>query len=168
MTLDQINELEREEFIKVLGAIFEHSPWVADRAWLRRPFTSVAHLHDAMCSSVAASDEESKLALIHAHPQLLGKAALRGKLSEASEREQNEAGLDQCSKEELARLTELNRDYDRRFGFPFILAVRDYTRQDIIDNLAKRMANSREQEIVEAIAQIERIALHRLLEAIED
>jgi len=168
MTLEQLNALTQDEFTEALGGIFEHSPWVAARSWPRRPFASVADLHAAMCASVAASDEASKLALIRAHPQLAGKAAVRGELSEASASEQSGAGLDRCSPEEFARLTELNRDYEQRFGFPFILAVRGKTRQGIIDNLSARLGNTHEQEVAEALRQIERIAQFRLIDAITD
>jgi 2-oxo-4-hydroxy-4-carboxy-5-ureidoimidazoline decarboxylase len=168
MTLEQLNALTQDEFTDALGGIFEHSPWVAARSWPRRPFASVADLHAAMCASVAASDDASKLALIRAHPQLAGKAAVRGELSEASASEQSGAGLDRCSPEEFARLTALNRDYEQRFGFPFILAVRGTTRQGIIDNLSARLGNTREQEIAEALRQIERIAQFRLIDAIAD
>lgn len=168
MTLDQLNAMPRDQFTNTLGAIFEHSPWVARRAWEKRPFASVPALHEAMCASVAASDDATKLALIRAHPPLAGKAALRDELTAASKSEQHAAGLDQCSPDELSRLTELTGAYDRRFGFPFILAVRDHTRQSILDNLSTRMANTREQEIAEALRQIERIALLRLAGAIAD
>ena len=168
MTLDQLNALERDDFSNALGAIFEHSPWVADRSWKSRPFTSLAALHAAMCASVAASDDTAKLALIRAHPQLAGKAAVRGELSDASRREQSAAGLDQCSPEEFARINELTRDYDQRFGFPFILAVRDHTRQSIIDSLARRIGHTRDEEIAEALRQIERIALLRLISVVAD
>jgi len=166
MTLDQLNAMPRDQFTDTLGAIFEHSPWVAERAWEMRPFSNVSALHAAMCASVAASDDTAKMALIRAHPPLAGKAALRGELTTASKSEQHAAGLDKCSPEELSRLTEVTRDYDRRFGIPFILAVRDHTRQSILDNLSARMGNTREQEIAEALRQIERIALLRLTGAI--
>lgn len=166
MTLDQLNAMPRDQFTGALGAIFEHSPWVAERAWEKRPFASVSDLHAAMCASVAASDDATKLALIRAHPPLAGKATLRDELTAASKSEQHAAGLDQCSPDELSRLTNLTRAYDQRFDFPFILAVRDHTRQSILDELSARLGNSREQEIAEALRQIERIALLRLTGAI--
>lgn len=168
MTLEQLNALTQEEFIETLGGIFEHSPWVAERSWPQRPFASVAKLLAAMCAIVAASDDASKLALIRAHPQLAGKTAVRGELSEASASEQSGAGLDRCSPEEFVQLTKLNDDYEQRFGFPFILAVRGKTRQGIVDNLGTRIGNTREQEIAEALRQIERIAQLRLSDAISD
>jgi 2-oxo-4-hydroxy-4-carboxy-5-ureidoimidazoline decarboxylase len=162
MTLAELNGMDRARFTESLGAIFEHSPWVAERAFARRPFPTLGDLHAAMCAAVAASDDDARLALIRAHPQLASKAALRGELSADSQREQNAVGLDQCSPEELARLTELNRDYEARFGFPFIVAVRDHTRQGIIALLEQRLHHTREQEIAEALRQIERIARLRL------
>jgi len=168
MTLDQLNNLSRDEFVDRLGGIFEHSPWVAERSWQKRPFDSVDELHAAMCASVAASKDGAKLTLIRAHPQLAGKAAVRGELSAASATEQSGAGLDRCSPEEFARLNELNSDYEQRFGFPFIVAVRGLSRQGIIDNMAARIDNTREQEIAEALQQIERIARLRLADAIAD
>ena len=168
MTLEQLNALPKDEFVETLGGIFEHSPWVAERSWQQQPFASLGELHAAMCASVAASNDASKLALIRAHPQLAGIAAVRGELSTASASEQSGAGLDRCSPEEFAKLTELNRDYEQRFGFPFILAVRGKTRQGIIDNLDARIGNTREQEIAEALRQIERIAQLRLTDVISD
>ena len=105
--------------------------------------------------------------MIRAHPELAGRAAIRGELTEASSREQSGAGLDQCSAEEFAELTRLNRAYNERFGFPFILAVRGHTRSSIIANMAERLGNSRETEIATALAQIERIALLRLRDLLE-
>ena len=162
MRLESLNAMDCEQFRDALGAVFEHSPWVAEGAWARRPFASLAELHAAMSAAVAASDEATRLALIRAHPQLASKAALRGELTQDSQREQSSVGLDQCSPEELARITELNRDYDRRFGFPFIIAVRDHSRQGIIGNMETRLGRTHEQEIAEALRQIERIAWLRL------
>ncbi len=167
MTLDQLNALNQEDFTRTLGAIFEHSPWVAEQTWPQRPFASVDALHAALCATLAAAGEAAQLTLIRAHPQLAGKAAVRGELTAASRSEQNSAGLDQCSPEEFARLNELNARYQDKFDFPFILAVRGHTRQSIIDNLSARLNHSREQEIAEALRQIERIAALRLADALQ-
>lgn len=166
MTLDQLNALDREAFTRALGAVFEHSPWVAAGAWLQRPYTSVEALHAAMCGVVRQAGPAAQLALIRAHPQLAGKAAVAGALSADSTREQRGAGLDQCSPEEYLRLTELNARYIARFGFPFILAVRGCTRQGIIANMAARVDNHRQAEMNEALRQIERIAALRLADLI--
>ena len=162
MTPAELNDLSQEQFTAILGGIFEHSPWIAAASWSQRPFCDVEALHAAMCRVLADADDEAKLRLIRAHPELAGRAAIRGELTEASSREQSGAGLDQCSAEEFAELTRLNRAYNERFGFPFILAVRGHTRSSIIANMAERLGNSRETEIATALAQIERIALLRL------
>ena len=162
MTLDQLNRFSQTEFTAALGGIFEHSPWIPEATWPRRPFASVDALHAALCATLAAADLDAKLALIRAHPELAGKLAIRGELTDASTREQAGAGLNLCSPEEFARLTELNSAYNTRFGFPFILAVRGHDRSSIIANMGQRIDNDRDTEIATALAQIERIAGFRL------
>lgn len=166
MTLDQLNALDREAFTRALGAVFEHSPWVAERAWPQRPFASLEALHAAMCEAVRQAGPAAQLNLIRAHPQLAGKAAIAGELSADSAREQRGAGLDQCSPEEYLRLTELNAHYQARFGFPYILAVRGHTRTSILADLAARLPNARQAEMLEALRQIERIAALRLADLV--
>lgn len=161
-TLDQLNAMPREMFRSTLAGIFEHSPWVPERTWSCRPFADIAELHTAMCDVVASADREEQLALIRAHPQLAGKAAIRGELTAASTAEQSGAGLDQCNSEEFAKITSLNTAYMDRFGFPFILAVRGNTRATIIGALEQRMNNGADAEFAEALRQIEKIALFRL------
>jgi len=162
MTITELNALDRAGFVAALGAIFEHSPWVADEVWPLRPFAGLDDLHAALCKAVVDADETQRLALLRAHPQLAGKAALRGELTADSTREQQGAGLDQCSPEEYARLHALNARYEQRFGFPFILAVRGHTRGSILANMAARVDNTREDEFAEALHQVERIARFRL------
>ncbi|MBK9656879.1 MAG: 2-oxo-4-hydroxy-4-carboxy-5-ureidoimidazoline decarboxylase [Rhodanobacteraceae bacterium] len=162
MNLTELNGLSQADFTAALAGIFEHSPWIPEATWPRRPFASVDELHAQMCATLAAADLDAKLALIRAHPELAGKLAIRGELTDASLREQAGAGLNQCSPEEFSRLTELNAAYIARFGFPFILAVRGHDRDSIIANMAARVANEREVEIATALAQIERIAGFRL------
>lgn len=166
ISLDQLNQLEQFAFATTLADIFEHSPWVAELSWPRRPFSTVEDLHAAMCHTLAAADDDAKLRLIRAHPRLAGKAAIRGELTAASTQEQSGAGLGQCSPEEFARITELNDAYDARFGFPFILAVRGHHRASIIANMAARIDNDRDTEVAEALRQIERIAAFRLADKI--
>jgi 2-oxo-4-hydroxy-4-carboxy-5-ureidoimidazoline decarboxylase len=166
VTIDELNAMDETRFVAHLGGVFEHSPWVADGAWAARPFASIDALHAAMCEVVAGAGRERQLALIRTHPELAGKAAVRGELTDASTREQRGAGLDQCSPDEYARLTELNAAYTARFGFPFILAVRGHTRQSIIDNMAARLGNGHDAERAEALRQIERIAAFRLADMI--
>ena len=162
MTLDELNAFDRTRFVDLLGGVFEHSPWVADAAWQRRPFASVAALHAAMLDAVNASGSEKQLALIRAHPELAGKAAMRGELTADSAREQSGAGLRHCSPEEFAQLQELNRAYAAKFGFPFVIAVAGLDRAGIVAAFARRLANDRDAERIEALAQIGRIARIRL------
>lgn len=161
-TLQQINAMDRATFTRTLGGIFEHSPWIAEAAWARRPFASVAGLHAAMLAELDAGGESAQLALIRAHPELAGKAAVRGELTEESKSEQRGAGLDQCSPEEFARLTELNAAYGAKFGFPFILAVRGHTRESVLANMAARIDNDPAVELRTALEQIARIGELRL------
>jgi 2-oxo-4-hydroxy-4-carboxy-5-ureidoimidazoline decarboxylase len=137
---------------------------VAARAWDARPFADIDALHAAMARAVATARAEEQLALIRAHPELAGKAALRGELTRESENEQGRAGLNQCSPAELARLTELNQAYRAKFGFPFILAVAGHTRASIIEIFSRRVGHDAATERAECLRQIGRIALIRLRE----
>jgi 2-oxo-4-hydroxy-4-carboxy-5-ureidoimidazoline decarboxylase len=162
MTLAELNAMHEQEFVRTLGGIFEHSPWVAQRAFAERPFPSVDALHAAMMRAVDHATDLGKLTLLRAHPELAGKAAIRGELTADSKSEQAGAGLSHCSPEEYARLTDLNARYNARFGFPFILAVKGYDRAGIIREFARRLNNERAAEFVEALAQVARIARFRL------
>jgi 2-oxo-4-hydroxy-4-carboxy-5-ureidoimidazoline decarboxylase len=162
MTLWEVNRISSGAFTTALGGIFEHSPWVAERASAARPFAGIAELHDAMMAAVRAASEEMQLALIRAHPELAGKDAIRGQLTPDSALEQSRAGLNQCSADELARLSALNTAYNARFGFPFILAVKGYDRADVLREFARRVECDREAEREEALAQIAQITRSRL------
>lgn len=162
ITLAQLNAATPEDFIAALGAIYEHSPWVAQNVLPRRPFANEEALAEAMRQAVAAASVEARLQLIRAHPQLAGKAAIAGELTEHSTREQSGAGLDRCTPEEYAQLTTLNDAYQQKFGFPFILAVRGHTRASIIAAMAQRLEHDADAERAEALAQIDRIAGFRL------
>lgn len=159
-----LSALDQSSFVSRLDGIFEHSPWVAERAWLMRPFGALEELQQALCRCMRDATHEEKLALICAHPELAGRAAMRGEMAEASVREQAGARLDACSPEEYARLHQLNALYREKFGFPFILAVRGLNRAEIIASFASRLENSPEQEFEQALYQIERIASFRLSE----
>jgi 2-oxo-4-hydroxy-4-carboxy-5-ureidoimidazoline decarboxylase len=162
MTLTQINALDQDRFVALLGGIFEHSPWVAQRVAGARPFPSVDALHRAMVAEVEHASADERLALLRAHPELAGRAAVRDELTPDSKREQAGAGLSECSPDEFARLTELNARYLARFRFPFILAVKGYDRAGIIDEFARRVDNDPDDELAEAMAQIARITRFRL------
>lgn len=155
--------LSEEQFLAVYGGIYEHSPWVAQAVWDARPLPdTVDALHTAMKAAVDAAPRERRLALIRAHPDLAGRAAVAGALSAASTAEQAGAGLDRCSPDEVAAFQELNAAYKARFGFPFVIAVRGLDRGDILDAFRRRLANDADTEFDTAIGQIHTIARLRL------
>ncbi len=162
MTIDDVNRMDEAEFIATLGGIFEHSPWVAQRAFAARPFADVAALHAAMVAAVDRASAAEQLALLRAHPELAGKAAVRGELTADSTREQSGAGLAHCTPEEFAAITALNRRYSDTFGFPFILAVMGYDRAGILREFARRVEHDPATEFAECLAQVAKIARFRL------
>lgn len=166
--IDQLSALDCAGFVAALDGIFEHSPWVAERAWAKRPFADPAALREALVAAMMAASHEEQLALIRAHPELAGRAAVAGTLTEESTREQAGARLDRCSPEEFARLQALNASYNARFGFPFILAVRGLDRAGIIECFAARVENEADAEFAEALRQIARIAALRLQDRFSD
>ena len=161
-TLDQLNTMPADTFVTVLAGIFEHSPWVPEAAAKQRPFKDIDTLHAAMSHIVESAGDDRQLALINAHPELAGKAAVRGELTAESTREQSGACLGQCTQEEFDKLLRLNAAYREKFGFPFILAVRGYDRHGIIANFEARVNNSRADELRASLDQIYRIARFRL------
>ena len=124
LSLDQLNAAPRETFTALLDGTYEHSPWIAAAAWERRPFASLAQLKHALVQTVRDAGREAQFELIRAHPELAGKAMVSKTLTAESTNEQGKAGLTDCTPEEFARIQQLNTDYNARFGFPFILAVR--------------------------------------------
>ena len=168
ITLAELNAMPAAAFTARLGAIFEHSPWVAERAAARRPFGSVSELHAAMADVVRTASEDERLRLIRAHPELAGKAAVRGELTDESTREQKGAGLDQCNVEEFERMQDLNRRYNEKFGFPFVIAVKGHDRHSILRAFAERLENARDVEAGECIEQIVRIGGFRLADAVQE
>ena len=157
-TLHELNACDRARFVAALGWIFEDSPWVAERAWQRRPFAHVDDLHAAMTSEVAAATRDEQLALLRAHPDL----GARAQMSRASTGEQAGAGLDRLSDEEFERLQQLNAAYRQKFGYPFLFAVTGRTTQHILDALTRRLPADPAEEFAEALRQVYRIARVRL------
>ena len=168
MSIEQVNALTQEEFKAALGHLFEGSPWIAEQAWQARPFRNVQHLHEEMCRVMYEAPVERQLALIRAHPDLVGRAALAGTLSPESTREQSAAGLDRLTPQEIATFTRLNRQYRQKFGFPFVICARENRKESILTGFATRLRNTREQEIATALAEIAKIARLRLLDAVYD
>ena len=158
MTIDELNQRGREDFVSAIGWVFEESPWVAARGWERRPFGSLDDLHATLASIVGSAAHGEQIALLKAHPDL----GARGPMPIVSEQEQSGAGLSDLRPDDVDRLTALNAAYTNKFGFPFIYAVKGATKQDILDALNRRLASSRDDEITEALRQVYRIARFRL------
>ena len=153
--------MTRDDFLARYGAIYEASPWVAEEAWEAGAREGEA-LAAAMRRVVDEAPRERRLALIRAHPELAGRAAIAGDMAEASKQEQSGAGLDQCTSEEFADFQRLNSAYNARFGFPFIIAVKGYDRAGILSEFRRRLDNEPAVEFDTAIDQIHRIAGFRL------
>ena len=164
--LDTLNNLPVDEFTSILGAIFEHSPWVPRRAAAARPFSSRLELLDAMRAVVQAAPAEEQLGLIRAHPQLGARGRKRMELTEASSREQRRAGLDACTDEEFAELMRLNAAYVQKFSFPFILAVRGHDPNSILASLEGRLNSDLDSERYTALTQIGLIGGYRLADVV--
>ena len=162
ISLTRLNTMPSEDFVRWLGGVFEHSPWVAEQAAVHRPFPAIDDLHAQMVRQIQMAGFEAQLTLIRAHPELAGKAAVRGELTPESTSEQAGAGLDQCSPDEFARLNQLNQAYREKFGFPFILAVKGYDRAGIISQFERRLGLDLEAELQESLQQIFRIGRFRL------
>jgi allantoate deiminase/N-carbamoyl-L-amino-acid hydrolase len=166
-TLLDLNTCDAATFIDALRGIYEHSPWIPERAAFQRPFASLAALKLALQAAVSGASEDEQLSLLRAHPELAGKAAIAGELTAESTGEQAASGLNRCSPEEYALLHRLNAAYNDKFGFPFILAVKGptgkgLTRQAIIATFERRLKNRRQDELQEALRQVHRIAEIRL------
>ncbi len=166
-TLGELNGSSRAEFTASLGHLFEHSPWVAEETWGRRPFRDAAELHAALCATMRGASEERKKVLICAHPDLAGRLAVVGTLTAESAREQASAGLDRMSEEDMARFQESNAAYRDKFGFPFIICARLNAREAIVAAMRTRMENSGGEEKETALAEIEKIAWLRLQDVLK-
>jgi 2-oxo-4-hydroxy-4-carboxy-5-ureidoimidazoline decarboxylase len=162
MSLDELNVCEPPQFVAVLAAIYEHSPWVAEAVAARRPFASLADLHESMSAVVREASDMSKRALLKAHPDLAGKAARAGELTADSKSEQHSAGLDRLSDQEFNELHRLNKAYHDKFGFPFIICVRRHGKDSIFRQFDMRLRNDIATEFDTALIEVFRIAALRL------
>jgi N-carbamoyl-L-amino-acid hydrolase len=167
LTIRRLNAAPADEAVALLDGIYEHSPWIAAAAIARRPFADLADLARALVDATRAGGRDAQLALLRAHPRLAGKAMVAGTLTAESADEQTRSGLTQCSPGEFTRLHTLNDAYDRRFGWPFILAVRGptgkgLTRAEIIETFERRVASDRDTEFDECLRNVHRIAELRL------
>jgi 2-oxo-4-hydroxy-4-carboxy-5-ureidoimidazoline decarboxylase len=163
MRLDDLNALGQVQFVAAIGWVFEHSPWVAEQAWIQRPFPSLEALSSGMNAVVESARHEEQLALLRAHPDL----GTRAKVSLSSGREQAGAGLDKLTPDEHATLLRLNTAYKDKFGFPFLYAVKGASKADILDALRKRLDRTADEEFATALQQVYRIARFRLEEIIQ-
>ena len=161
-SLSEVNRFDRGAFVRMIGPVFEHSPWIAETAWAMRPFADIAALHRALCQTVTEAGEPKKLALICAHPDLVGHAALAGSLTAASTREQANAGLNRLSPEEISLFQRYNQEYREKFGFPFVICARLNKKEAILGGFDKRLKHTRAEEIAAALEEISKIAWLRL------
>ncbi len=168
ISLTDLNACDRHGFVAIAGPLFEHSPWIAERAWPQRPFATRRQLHEVLCAVVHRASLDEQLALIRAHPDLVGQAALAGTLTPHSHAEQTAAGLDRLSPEEIAAFERFNAAYHHKFGFPFVICARQNKKDAILAAFPVRMANTREREIATALDEIARIAWLRLSDAVSE
>ncbi|MDD9910795.1 MAG: 2-oxo-4-hydroxy-4-carboxy-5-ureidoimidazoline decarboxylase [Ahrensia sp.] len=162
LTLTELNASSDSKFVAYLEDVAEHSTWVVERAVEHRPFTSLRSLHHTICDVIAQASSREQRALIMAHPDLAGKAARAGDMTDASISEQAGAGLDQLTDEEFERFEELNGAYRSKFGFPFIIAVKGHDKTSILQAFVERLENDMKSEQREALAQICEIIRYRL------
>ena len=168
ITLSQLNYGNDTEFLAAVGDVFEHSPWLVNRAAKQRPFETRTALISALLDTMNTATDEEKLALIRAHPDLARKAARSGSLSHHSTQEQASAGLDQLSEDEYRRFNKLNNAYREKFGFPFIIAVLDHTKDSIFQGFENRIERDPVAEINEAILNIGRIVSLRVINTVKE
>jgi len=164
------SDTDKGPFMEAYGDIYEHSPWVAEDAWAARNgknLDTASGLHSAMAAAMTATNEASQMSLICAHPDLAGKLAVAGKLTEASKSEQAGAGLDHCTEDEFREFQSLNNAYKEKFGFPFIIAVKGHDRHSILAAFRARINNDPETEFHTALEQINHIAFFRLMALVE-
>lgn len=157
-SIAQINSMSQDEFVAALGAVFEETPAIARSTWEKRPFADVMALHQQMVNAVKAMSKPEQLALMRSHPDLGSKV----KMAEASVQEQSGVGLDRLTAKEYEYFEKLNNAYKAKFGFPFIVAVKNHTKDSIFAAFEQRLENSVNQEFESAIAEIYQIAQFRL------
>jgi 2-oxo-4-hydroxy-4-carboxy-5-ureidoimidazoline decarboxylase len=161
-SIAEINAMPAADFVAALGDVFEHAPWVAERAAAARPYPTVGALHDGLMQAVHDAPAATQLAFLRGHPELGGKLARAGAMTEASRSEQGGLGLDRLDDENFARFARLNAAYRARFGFPFIICVRRHTRASILAEFERRLTNDPDAEIATALTEIGYITRLRL------
>jgi len=162
-TFEELNQKDQQGFVEAVGSIWEHSPWVAEQTWSKRPFSNIDELFSTMENEVETAPMQKKLDLLNAHPDLGGKV----KMTDESVSEQKGAGLDQLSEEEHAEFLSLNKQYTDKFGFPFIIAVKGHNKDSIKASMKERIDNDRETELNTALREIYKIARFRLEDLVQ-
>ena len=169
MNLPRVNALTLEQFVARFGGVFEHSPWVAERAWNSRPFDSLDRLHASMMQVVGAAGREEQIALFCAHPELAGREAAKGTLTADSSSEQGRLGFLDLDRSHVERMAELNRRYQQRFGFPCIVALKLHaSRESVMAGMQRRLGNTAQAEMASALEQIGHITRGRLDKIMEE
>lgn len=162
-SIDELNQMQQEEFVAALGDVFEHTPAIAQKAWKSRPFSHASDLHQSMVELVNDLRLDEQLALIRAHPDLGSKA----KMADASVKEQAGVGLDRLGLSDYEQFHQLNQAYKEKFEFPFIIAVKNHTKESILYAFRCRLENSKEAEIAQSLEEISQIAWFRLAELVQ-
>jgi 2-oxo-4-hydroxy-4-carboxy-5-ureidoimidazoline decarboxylase len=163
-----INAMDRVAFVQKFGGIFENSPWVAEKAWEKRPFASLDDMHAAMVAVARNAPAAMQLTLLQSHPDLAGKEAQAGTMTASSVAEQASAGLNALSHDEMTQISDLNAAYKKKFGFPFIIAVRMHTKEGILFEFNRRLQNDTQTEFANDLQNvyiITRLRLNKLLDA---
>jgi len=168
IALQEINTLDQDTFISILAGLFEGPPWIVTQAWSARPFASCEQLYQTLCAIMYQAPVEQQIALLRAHPDLVGRAALAGTLSPASTNEQAAAGLDRLTPEEIATFQRLNQAYRDQFDFPFVICARENKKDSILAGFALRLQHTQQQEIVLALEEVAKICTLRLDDLIEE
>ena len=166
--LERINAMDRASFLSVFGALYEHSPWIAGKAWdISHPFAFSASVYEEMKAVIAAATEEQKLRLVREHPELARRAGVDLDLTKASQSEQASAGLDRLTPDEYAHFNAVNGAYAERFGMPFVICVRLSDKQHIMSEMERRLTHSPQEELVTALGEIDKIAALRFSDVLE-
>ena len=159
-----LNSLSENEFISIFGSVFEKSEWIASDTFKKKPFKNSKDLMDKMINTYSNTSNEKILTIFNLHPKL----AIEKKLTNFSSKEQSDAKLNTCTKDELIEFEKLNFDYEKKFNFPFIIAVKGKNKEDILNNFRERINNDYQKEFTEAKTQVKKIALFRLNEILEN
>ncbi len=162
ITLQELNNYNQEDFVAALRGLFEGPPWIVTQSWYARPFATIKHMQQTFWQVMYGASLEQKIALLQAHPDLVGRAALAGTLTPESTREQASAGLDALSPSEITTFTQLNQTYHDQFGFPFVICVRENKKASILAGFSSRLHHTRPQEIETALGEVAKICLFRL------